>query len=257
MYVFALSVISSVVSVFSCRPCTQVASSSSSASSGASTNLSTASSSLPSSAAHIQQLVVTKENYTLAMQALSSLLASQTDAEAPVSSETAIMLLPLIEDYVNAYLTLIHSAIDIYSSSSQSGSLSSHGSLESTVETMTSSLQGLMIEGAAFANQLEDCALNALVTLHTLVSYSDQVCQALVCDNYHQSAIDTEDAKHQLVGHRNKSPNGNKAQVRICLTMHRLSEYDILLLISVIQHFLGHQHIKFTVTHSLSYYLLS
>ena len=157
------------------------------------------------------QQVVTTEHYALATQSLSWLLAEDVEG----SCESTVLLLPLIEDYVSAYLMLVTSALDTHAAS-QPASLTSYGSLEtnSSIESLSSSMAGCLLEGAARANQLEAATLNALRTLHSLVNYSQHAAQALVCDNYADLVSEVRRSQEER-----RRENGNRSQVGKALVM--------------------------------------
>lgn len=99
----------------------------------------------------------------------------------PPHPSGAVLLLPMLNDYLSHYLDILSSSSsaatpgiaspNLSSSSNKSSSCEAGSSLES----MTSSLVLLFQQGAEYANSVETLTLCALRVLHTLVCVSEEV----------------------------------------------------------------------------------
>ncbi|OWF51643.1 ATR-interacting protein-like [Mizuhopecten yessoensis] len=119
-----------------------------------------------------------------------------SDQEIPID-QGAVLLLPLLADYLGHYLDLLSCAVEA-SPPSPSSSRGGSSSLDSSVESLSSSLSLLLRDSALFANNLEALALAALSILHKLVSYCPSV-RAILLESpeslTHESAKDTATAQ--------------------------------------------------------------
>ncbi|XP_033745563.1 ATR-interacting protein-like [Pecten maximus] len=100
-----------------------------------------------------------------------------SDQELP-TDHGAVLLLPLLADYLGHYLDLLSSAVEVSPQSPPSSRGSS--SLDSSVESLSSSLSLLLRDSGLFANNLEALALAALSILHKLVSFCPSVRAVLL-----------------------------------------------------------------------------
>lgn len=107
--------------------------------------------------------------------------ASTSQQTQPPQPSGAVLLLPMLNDYLSHYLDILSSSgtaatpgiasPNLSSSSNKSSSCEAGSSLES----MTSSLVLLFQQGAEYANSVETLTLCALRVLHTLVCVSEEV----------------------------------------------------------------------------------
>ena len=99
---------------------------------------------------------------------------------------SALLFLPLISDYLRRYIDLMEHSVErhVQLTSSNSTPSSSDRSIHSSscdtsLESLTSSLELLMSEGAIMANTLESLALEALRVLETLCQQCESIRNVL------------------------------------------------------------------------------
>ena len=96
----------------------------------------------------------------------------------------AILFLPMIHDYLTQYMDMLTSNLDARTCSSPQNSLTSSGlsksSFDSSVESLTSSLDMLLKDSADYANNLENMTLVTLQIVHKLVSFSSVIRNILL-----------------------------------------------------------------------------
>lgn len=105
--------------------------------------------------------------------------------EPSSESQSGLFFVSLLNDYLSHYIEMMNCYVERGQSllSPQSSSSSSFGpssSLDSSTGSLTSSLNVLLRDGAAYANTLESQALCALNILHKLVLYCDAVRDTLL-----------------------------------------------------------------------------
>ena len=93
-----------------------------------------------------------------------SLFTRQSDLE------DAILILPLISDYLRHYIEMLESMFETSASSTDTTSSSSPDSFDTSSESPTGSLSMFLKSTANYANDLEDLTIASLNTLHTLLS---------------------------------------------------------------------------------------
>ena len=150
--------------------------------------------------------IVPEEHYRLAVHAVASLLHQDHRDHTTVphilltgNTEEAVLLLPIIENYLTHYLHLVRSAGDAGSPSQVSTIPSCGSSGESSPDSVTSHLRALMYDGATYANHMEKCTLNALWMLKVLVDYSGHVRNSL-CDNASMECATSNDLMQRTSG---------------------------------------------------------
>ncbi|KAK7102366.1 hypothetical protein V1264_020596 [Littorina saxatilis] len=132
--------------------------------------------------------IVDQVNFLLAAQGLQTLISSpQVDQPAPSTFQQAqppepsgaLLLLPMLNDYISHYIDILTSgtaAVNVQSPNLSSGSVkSSSCESGSSLESVTSSLGMLLQQGAEYANSVETLTLSALHALHALVCVSSEV----------------------------------------------------------------------------------
>ena len=127
---------------------------------------------------------MSQDHFYIAIHGLTQILQSDDNNEASVSAngasvseepssaiqandnefDSAVLVLPLLKDYLSHYLRMLETSTDSFEAS-PSISSSSSGSFESSVE---SSLGLFLKDSTAYANNLESLALASLRTLHIL-----------------------------------------------------------------------------------------
>ena len=85
--------------------------------------------------------------------------------------DSAILLLPMLQDYLQHYIDMLQTSLETPGSSSAISTSSSSESFESSSESPTGSLGILLRSTATYANNLEILAIASLKTLCTLVNY--------------------------------------------------------------------------------------
>ena len=127
--------------------------------------------------------IVSLEHFNIAVHGLTQLLQPDKRDDASMSEETtdaiqrlsmiddytldnAVLILPLLKDYLAHYLKMLESSTDSFEASASTTS-SSSGSFESSVE---SSLGLFLKDSTSYANNLESLALASLRTLYILTS---------------------------------------------------------------------------------------
>lgn len=134
--------------------------------------------------------ILEREHFLLAAHGLRNLVdfsshstqpkASTSEQTQPPQPSGAVLLLPMLNDYLSHYLDILSSSSaatpnvaspNLSSSSNKSSSCEAGSSLES----MTSSLVMLFQQGSEYANCMETLTLCALRVLHTLVCICDDV----------------------------------------------------------------------------------
>lgn len=137
--------------------------------------------------------IVSPDSYSSAIHGMKCLLCNQKTFQSraetsPILTDTslngAILFLPMIDDYLTQYLDILNSNIEGHPLQSPrhsfTSSSSSKSSYDSSIESLTASLDLLLKDSANFANNLESLALVALQVLHKLVSYSAVVRNILL-----------------------------------------------------------------------------
>ena len=110
---------------------------------------------------------------------------SSLQPQAPFVNQSGLLFLPLLNDYLYHYTEMMNCYVERGQTllSPQSSSSSSYGpcsSSDSSIESLTSSLNILLRDGATYANNLESLALCALHVLYKLVVYCDAVRDILL-----------------------------------------------------------------------------
>lgn len=136
--------------------------------------------------------VVPRDHYLMAVEGLQDLLKSvsqcsdivpNTDPHLAHTQELsgAVLILPLINDYLSHYLDVLSNAPAQGSSSGTLNSSLGRGSVsESSLESVTSSIGLLLKDYQSSANNLECLCLTSLRTLHKLVMFSAAVRRSLM-----------------------------------------------------------------------------
>lgn len=93
-------------------------------------------------------------------------IADRLSSSCESSLDHSVLILPLLNDYLSHYITLLESSTEKFTGSPSTAS-SSSGSFDSSVE---SSLGLFLKDSATYANNLENLALASLRTLHILTS---------------------------------------------------------------------------------------
>ncbi|XP_071082575.1 ATR-interacting protein-like [Haliotis cracherodii] len=136
--------------------------------------------------------VVPRDHYLMAVEGLQDLLKSvsqcsdtvpNTDPHLAHTQELsgAVLILPLINDYLSHYLDILSNAPAQGSSSGTLNSSLGRGSVsESSLESVTSSIGLLLKDYQSSANNLECLCLTSLRTLHKLVMFSAAVRRSLM-----------------------------------------------------------------------------
>lgn len=166
--------------------------------------------------------LVPVDHFNMAVQGLSNLLKSgnQSDARnrSDLSIQThmrcsdgresatystdlddAILILPLISDYLRHYTEMIESRFENSAASSTSTSSSSPDSFDTSSESPTGSLGQFLKSSANYANDLESLTIASLHTLHTLLSCVG-VRRILLDVEVNQSPKETDVAEIEEVG---------------------------------------------------------
>ena len=95
-----------------------------------------------------------------------------------------LLILPLLSCYLSHYIDMLNNSTTdnvMTSPSSSSGSLRMYSSESpSSLESLTSSLSLLLMDGQRYANSLENYCITSLTTLCKLVSFSSTVRQFLL-----------------------------------------------------------------------------
>ncbi|XP_062590170.1 ATR-interacting protein-like [Saccostrea cucullata] len=117
-------------------------------------------------------------------QSASSLQPQRLSSE----SQSALLFLPLLNDYLSHYIEMMNCYVErgqtlLSPQSSSSSSFGPSSSSDSTMDSLNSSLNTLLRDGAAYANSLESHALSALTVLYKLVLYCDAVREILLCSD--------------------------------------------------------------------------
>lgn len=133
--------------------------------------------------------LVPTDHYNMAIQGLRQLLQPEDKTDTcrePASSETvlrltdqsldsAILILPLVNDYLGHYMEMLEITLDSSTSSlSTTSASSSSESYDVSSESPTGSVGLLLKTVAGFANDLENTCIAALHTLHLLT-----VCEGI------------------------------------------------------------------------------
>ncbi|XP_067683214.1 ATR-interacting protein-like [Haliotis asinina] len=136
--------------------------------------------------------VVPRDHYLMAVEGLQDLLKSQsqcrdtvlnTDSHLTHTEELsgAVLILPLINDYLSHYLDILsNSPVQGSSSGTLNSSLGRGSASESSLESVTSSIGLLLKDYQNSANNLECLCLTSLRTLHKLVMFSKAVRRSLM-----------------------------------------------------------------------------
>lgn len=166
--------------------------------------------------------LVPVDHFNMAVQGLSNLLKprnqSDSDKRSDLSIQTqmrssdgiesatystelddAILILPLISDYLRHYTEMIESKFENSATSSNSTSSSSPDSFDTSSESPTGSLGQFLKSSANHANDLESLTIASLHTLHTLLSCVG-VRRILLTVEVNQSPKGTEVAEIEEVG---------------------------------------------------------
>ena len=119
--------------------------------------------------------IVSRDHFYIAVHGLTQLLQTYNNNDTSVSEEpstamqcddyshdSAVLILPLLKDYLSHYLRMIETSSDSFEAS-PSISLSSSGS-----SSFESSLGLFLKDSTAYANNLESLAIASLRTLHIL-----------------------------------------------------------------------------------------
>ncbi|XP_052676534.1 ATR-interacting protein-like [Crassostrea angulata] len=150
--------------------------------------------------------IVSTSSYARAMEGLHSILKDtlvkvshtctfsdqstsllQTTHETSVS-HNGLFFLPLVNDYLSHYIEMMNSYVErgqtlLSPQSSSSSSFGPSSSGDSSMDSLTSSLNVLLRDGAAYANNLESLALCALHVLYKLVLFCEAVQDILLASD--------------------------------------------------------------------------
>ncbi|XP_063433362.1 ATR-interacting protein-like isoform X2 [Mytilus trossulus] len=133
----------------------------------------------------VKKAIISPDSYSSAIHGMKCLLRNQQTFQS--RSETnivltentlngAILILPMIDDYLTQYIEMLRINLDartcVSPRSSFTSSGSSKSSFDSSIQSLTGSLDMLLKDSADFANNLENMALVTLQVLHKLVSFS-------------------------------------------------------------------------------------
>lgn len=111
----------------------------------------------------------------------------QTTHETSVS-HNGLFFLPLVNDYLSHYIEMMNCYVErgqtlLSPQSSSSSSFGPSSSGDSSMDSLTSSLNVLLRDGAAYANNLETLALCTLHVLYKLVLYCEAVRDILLASD--------------------------------------------------------------------------
>lgn len=126
--------------------------------------------------------LVPADHYNMAIRGLRQLLLPELRGETcfgwePEASrsrnqqclDSAILILPLINDYLKHYMGMLEATLDM-SSSTSSTSASSSSSFDISSESPTGSVGLFLKTVTGFANDLENLCIASLYTLHELTA---------------------------------------------------------------------------------------
>jgi hypothetical protein len=111
--------------------------------------------------------------------------------------EDAVLILPLISDYLRHYIEMLESMFETSTSSTGTNSSSSPDSFDTSSESPTGSFSMFLKSTANFANDLEGLTIASLKTLHTLLSCVG-VRQILLEIDSRQIQVDVECAENEV-----------------------------------------------------------
>ncbi|ESO98513.1 hypothetical protein LOTGIDRAFT_239031 [Lottia gigantea] len=125
--------------------------------------------------------IVDSEHYHMAVHGLQLLLNDMNSCDQPDFNEPAVLILPLLSDYFNHYISMLNLNEDnpVLNSPTNSSSFKS-SSCESSIESLTSSLGLLLKDGASYAQNIENLTSTALTVLKHLVISSTSVRGSLI-----------------------------------------------------------------------------
>ncbi|CAC5410309.1 ATRIP [Mytilus coruscus] len=141
----------------------------------------------------VRKSIISPDSYSSAIHGMKCLLRNQqtfqsrTETNIVLTENTlngAILILPMIDDYLAQYIDMLRSNLDartcVSPRSSYTSSGSSKSSFDSSIQSLTGSLDMLLKDSADFANNLENMALVTLQVLHKLVSFSTVIRNILL-----------------------------------------------------------------------------
>lgn len=141
----------------------------------------------------VRKSLISPDSYSSAIHGMKCLLRNQqtfqsrTETNIVLTENTlngAILILPMIDDYLSQYIEMLRINLDartcVSPRSSFTSSGSSKSSFDSSIQSLTGSLDMLLKDSADFANNLENMALVTLQVLHKLVSFSAVVRNILL-----------------------------------------------------------------------------
>eukprot|EP00105_Crassostrea_gigas_P036305 XP_019920453.1 PREDICTED: ATR-interacting protein isoform X4 [Crassostrea gigas] len=128
-------------------------------------------------------LVKVSHTCTFSDQSTSLLQTHETSV-----SHNGLFFLPLVNDYLSHYIEMMNCYVErgqtlLSPQSSSSSSFGPSSSGDSSMDSLTSSLNVLLRDGAAYANNLESLALCALHVLYKLVLYCEAVRDILLASD--------------------------------------------------------------------------
>lgn len=128
-------------------------------------------------------LVKVSHTCTFSDQSTSLLQTHETSV-----SHNGLFFLPLVNDYLSHYIEMMNSYVErgqtlLSPQSSSSSSFGPSSSGDSSMDSLTSSLNVLLRDGAAYANNLESLALCALHVLYKLVLFCEAVQDILLASD--------------------------------------------------------------------------
>lgn len=128
-------------------------------------------------------LVKVSHTCTFSDQSTSLLQTHETSV-----SHNGLFFLPLVNDYLSHYIEMMNCYVErgqtlLSPQSSSSSSFGPSSSGDSSMDSLTSSLNVLLRDGAAYANNLESLALCTLHVLYKLVLYCEAVRDILLASD--------------------------------------------------------------------------
>ena len=128
--------------------------------------------------------LIDPSNHSLAVQGIEILLqdpsircqsiSNYQSSDVPDTSG-AVLILPLIENYISLYLDVIHCALDTGDDNVDKDKSSTNHSMLESPESISNSLKTFMEDGTITVNNIESNVLTVVRVLHLLVEYSEPV----------------------------------------------------------------------------------
>ena len=142
------------------------------------------------------------------------------------SLDQAVLILPLLNDYISHYLKMLECSTDRFEASPSTTTMSSSsGSFDSSIE---SSLGLFLKDSAMYANSLESLALSSLRILHILTT-CQSVRKLLLLDEHKiegisESSGSNESKKHSTLDANSKEKQGTHIPKNYFKDLHLLQK---------------------------------